>query len=78
MVIEGERRFRLQFADRVALALAFRKYDLESVDRQVELARDGSIAFVNFATAAWQAYIETRGLSLGEPEPHPPDSPTTG
>jgi hypothetical protein len=61
--------FRLHFADHVALALALGKYDRESLRTQAELVRDGAIGFVNFATRAWEAYIDTRGLSLGPPEP---------
>ena len=69
MVVEGDGRFRLQFADRVALALALRKHDVGKLDQQLKLARDGAIAFVNFATSAWEVYLKSRGLTLGDPQP---------
>ena len=63
-VVEDEGRFRLKFADEVALALALGKYEFSTIDRQLELARDGSVAFVNFATRAMERYLEERNFNL--------------
>jgi hypothetical protein len=67
MVVEGDGYFRLQFADQIALALALHKHDPARIEEQLQLARDGKIAFINFATRAWEQYREKRHLSLGEP-----------
>lgn len=74
-VDEGDGRFRLRFADDVALALALGKHDEARVERQLELARDGSIAFVNFVTRAMEAYLRSRGFSL--PAAHAGSDPPT-
>jgi hypothetical protein len=63
-IVESEGRFRLKFADEVALALALGKHELPQIERQLELARDGSTAFVNFATRAMEKYLQERGFSL--------------
>lgn len=62
--VEGEGRFRLKFADEVALVLALGKHEPSQIERQLELARDGSTAFVNFATRAMETYLQERGFSL--------------
>lgn len=63
-VDEGDGRFRLKFADDVALALALGKHEFSQIETQLALARDGSIAFVNFATRAMETYLEGRGFKL--------------
>jgi hypothetical protein len=70
MVVEAGRGFiRLHFADQVALALALNKYDLDNIKAQLEIARDGAIGLVNFATRAWEGYMSSRGLEVGVPAP---------
>jgi hypothetical protein len=63
-VVEGDGRFRLKFADDLALALALGRHNLARIDSQLELARDGSIAFVNFATRAMEFYLQDRGFNV--------------
>lgn len=63
-IVEGEGRFRVKFADEVALALALGKHDASQIEGQLELARDGSTAFVNFATRAMETYLQERGFNL--------------
>jgi len=62
-VVEDEGRFRLKFADEVALALALGKHEPSQIERQLELVRDGSVAFVNFATRAMETYLQERGFN---------------
>jgi hypothetical protein len=61
-VVEGDGRFRLKFADDAALALALGKHDPARIEGQLELTRDGSVAFVNFATRAMEFYLGDRGF----------------
>jgi hypothetical protein len=68
-VVEGDRFSRWRFADDVALTLALAKHDPEKLREQTELARDGAIGFVNFATRVWEAYARKHGLEVGPPEP---------
>jgi hypothetical protein len=62
-------RFRLHFADDVALALALGKFDGERLREQGAIAAEGAIGFYNFATRAWQTYCDERGLEIGPPPP---------
>jgi hypothetical protein len=61
--------FRWRFADDVALTLALGKHSPSTVREQLEIARDGAIGFVNFATRAWDAYRDAHALQLGKPRP---------
>jgi hypothetical protein len=67
-VVEGDGFFRWRFADDVALTLALAKHDPERLREQTEIARDGAIGFVNFATRAWEAYARKHDLEMGPPE----------
>lgn len=60
----------LEFADEVALALSMGKHapTNEEITAQFELTRDGALAFVAWAYALVNAYVEINELSLGEPE----------
>jgi hypothetical protein len=60
-------RFRLHFADDVALALALGKFDRKRLHEQGAIAAEGAIGFYNFVTRAWELYCEERGLQLGLP-----------
>lgn len=60
-------RYRLHFADDVALALALGKFDRPTLSEQGGIAADGAIAFYNFATRAWQQYCDERGLEIPPP-----------
>jgi hypothetical protein len=66
-VVEADGFFRWRFADDVALTLALGKHDPATLREQSEIARDGAIGFVNFATRAWGAYCGAHGLELEEP-----------
>lgn len=62
---------RWRFADKVALQLAMRKYDLADQEKQnweATETRDASCAFVRFFKALLGTYAEERGLELGDPE----------
>lgn len=69
VVGEGKGFHRLHFADDVALTLALRKHDPSALRTQAAIAADGAHGFVNFATRAWQAYRDTRGLEVEIPAP---------
>jgi len=60
----------LTFSDAVALALSMGKHPPEQEDyaRQLERARDGTLAFVAWAECLLIAYFETTGVEFGEPE----------
>lgn len=62
-VLEGDGRFRLKFADDIALALSLGRHELPRIEKQLALARDGSVAFVNFATRAMEGYLQERGFN---------------
>lgn len=68
-VVERDGFVRWRFADDVALTLALAKHDPEKLREQTELARNGAIGFVNFATRAWEAYARKQDLEMGSPEP---------
>jgi hypothetical protein len=69
LVSEGGGFVRLHFADYVALALAFGKYDPSRLREQTRIAVEGARSFVNFATRAWEAYCVERELGIGMPDP---------
>jgi hypothetical protein len=73
LVVEGDGLHRMAFGDRVALTLALGKYDEDRLDQQIQLARDGSIAFINFVTVAWKTYQTIRELSIDPPRFDPPE-----
>jgi hypothetical protein len=60
-------RYRLHFADHIALALALGKFDREDLRAQGAIAAEGAIGFYNFVTRAWELYCKERGLELGLP-----------
>jgi hypothetical protein len=78
-VVEGGPGFlRAYYADYIALALAYRKYDVGKLQHQAKLARDGSVAFLDFVTQASDAYFEGRGWGIGPEGPIRPIEPLAG
>jgi rubrerythrin len=72
-----KREVTLTFADDIALALALGKHSTNEDDlrRQLEIARDGAIAFRAWAEALAVAYFNANDLHFGTPEwrDAPPD-----
>jgi hypothetical protein len=65
-----KREVTLTFADEIALALALGKHSADEYDlrRQLEIARDGALAFRAWAEALGVAYFEAYDLKFGTPE----------
>lgn len=61
----------LTFADELATALALEEHsaDPKELLGQLEIVRDGAIAFVNWGNALVIAYFESTGVQFGNPEP---------
>jgi len=74
----------LTFADDAALDLAMDKPKVSAAEvlRRSEIARDGALAFINWATALIRAYMKSTGVDLGEPivseKPKPGEIPGVG
>ena len=71
-------RFRLYFADDVALALALGKFDRSKLREQGGIAAEGAIGFYNFVTRAWERYCEERNLEIPLPEHRSDDDVQSG
>ena len=67
VVSGGDGLDRLHFADHLALALALAEYDRSNLRAQGKIVGTGAWGFVKFATRAWKAYGDARGLELGLP-----------
>lgn len=74
VVITGRGYVRLEFADRVALALAFGKHDPNRAREQAAEVMRGATAFVNVVTTMWASYKAARGLDDGLPPADNEDS----
>ena len=69
-----KREVTLTFADELALALALGNHATNEDDlrRQLEIARDGALAFRAWAEALGVAYLTANKLDFGTPEPKNP------
>lgn len=67
VVLDGGKRFRLGFADDVALVLAMQKFehaDRDSFKAQQDRAMRGATSFVNFVDVLLVVFMEDRNLGL--------------